>query len=103
MLAQSDPSFLNFELDIYWVVKAGHDPLEFIMKHPGRFPLLHIKDMDRSGNFADVGSGTIDFESIFSLSGLAGTKHYFVEKDQTDDPINSIKNSYLALHRMLNE
>jgi sugar phosphate isomerase/epimerase len=102
ILSHSDPSFVSIELDLYWVVKAGHDPLDLFSRFPGRFPLWHVKDMNDAGEFADVGFGKIDFERIFSASELSGEKHLFVEKDQTENALESIKNSYASMARLLN-
>jgi sugar phosphate isomerase/epimerase len=98
LLAEADPNLLKMEMDLYWTTKAGADPLKFFAKHPGRFPLVHVKDMDKSGDFAEVGSGTIEWKPIFAKSQQAGIKHYFVEQDQSKDPFASIKASYDYLH-----
>jgi sugar phosphate isomerase/epimerase len=76
------------EIDLYWVVKANEKAEEYMMKHPGRFPLWHIKDMANSPQkeFAEVGNGTIDFGSIFKHAKHAGLKHYFVEQDVCKRP-----------------
>ena len=94
LLEEADPNLVKMEMDLYWTTKAGADPLKYFAKHPGRFPLVHVKDMDKSGDFAEVGSGTIDWKPIFAKSQQAGIKHYFVEQDQSKDPLASIKASY---------
>lgn len=83
LLASTDPQLVDFELDLYWVTKGGGDPLETFARHPGRFPLWHVKDMDATEqrSFAEVGTGVIDFPAIFARSEQAGAKHYFVEQD----------------------
>jgi sugar phosphate isomerase/epimerase len=98
LLAESDPKLVKMEMDLYWTVKGGADPLKYFTKFPGRFPLVHLKDMDKAGDFAEVGSGTIDWKPIFAKSQEAGIKHYFVEQDQSKDPFASIKSSYEFLH-----
>jgi sugar phosphate isomerase/epimerase len=84
------------------VVFGGGDPVDFFNRHPHRFPLVHVKDSspppDR--HYVDVGSGTIDFRSIFAQSDKAGIKHYFVEHDEPKDPIATIRNSYNYLHKL---
>ena len=94
LLEEADPNLVKMEMDLYWTTKAGADPLKYFAKHPRRFPLVHVKDMDKSGDFAEVGSGTIDWKPIFAKSQQAGIKHYFVEQDQSKDPLASIKASY---------
>lgn len=96
VLLESDRELIKMELDIYWVKKAGKDPSALFSEHPGRFPLWHVKDMDKTPEkkFAEVGSGTIDFKTIFSQSNKAGLEYYFVEQDQTPgDPFVSIEKS----------
>lgn len=94
LLASTDAKLVQMELDLYWITKAGHDPLTYFAKHPGRFPLVHVKDMDKTSKkfFTEVGRGTIDFKLIFAQAGKAGIKHYFVEQDQCPgSPFDSIK------------
>jgi sugar phosphate isomerase/epimerase len=81
------------ELDLYWMTLAKHDPLKYFEQYPGRFALCHVKDMDASGAFADVGSGTMDFKAIFARSEQAGFKHYIVEHDRPESPLASIQAS----------
>lgn len=91
---------LLMELDLYWTTKAGYDPIAYFKKHPGRFPLWHVKDMDSQGGFADVGSGVIDFDRIFAQRALAGLQHGFVERDQTDDVTRTLTQSFAAAQRL---
>jgi sugar phosphate isomerase/epimerase len=83
MLAGLDTSLVAMEMDLYWVVKAGQKPLEYFEKHPGRFELWHVKDMDKAdpNKNADVGSGSIDFKALFAKADLAGLKHFYVEQE----------------------
>jgi sugar phosphate isomerase/epimerase len=100
LLTNTDPSAVDFEMDIYWVVFGGGDPLDFINRYPGRFPLVHVKDSGPppERKMVDVGTGTIDFPTIFAQSEKAGIKHYFVEHDEPANPIATIRNSYNYLH-----
>ncbi|HWV58277.1 MAG TPA: sugar phosphate isomerase/epimerase, partial [Longimicrobiales bacterium] len=84
LLGDTDPDLVDFELDLYWAIRAGHDPLHLFSMYPGRFKLCHVKDMaDGAGSqaMADVGQGEIDFAAIFARSEEAGLQHYFVEHD----------------------
>ena len=97
LLNETDKDLVKFEMDLYWVNKANHDPVELINANPGRFPLWHVKDMDKTPdkNFTEVGNGTIDFKRIFKEADKAGLDYFFVEQDQTPgDPLVSIKQSY---------
>jgi sugar phosphate isomerase/epimerase len=102
LLAATDAKLVQIELDLYWIVKAGQDPLAYFAKHPGRFPLVHVKDMADTPqkNFTEVGRGTIDFKKIFARAGQAGIKHYFVEQDQSPAPAESIKTSFAYLSKL---
>ena len=97
LLAETDSRLVQLELDLYWITKGGRDPLAYFAKWPGRFPLVHVKDMDATPRrfFADVGKGTIDFKRVFRQAGQAGIKHYFYEQDETPgSPFESAKVSY---------
>ena len=93
---------IKMELDICWATKAGADPVALFQKHPGRFPLWHVKDLDqeRKGP-APVGTGVIDFKRIFAHAKTAGMQHFFVEHDMPADPFASITTSYQNLTKML--
>ncbi|WJG10864.1 TIM barrel protein [Aliiglaciecola sp. LCG003] len=97
LLNETDANLLAMEMDLYWMVKAQQDPLVYFKQYPGRFKLWHVKDMDKAGNFADVGTGTIDFKVIFAQSKLAGVEHFFVERDKTDNKLQTIQQGYKAL------
>lgn len=88
LLDNTSPDLVKMELDLYWITKAGYDPLDYFEKYPGRFPLWHVKDMQKNTeNFAEVGNGTIDFKRIFEAREKAGLKFWFVEQDHSDKDI----------------
>lgn len=96
LLNETDKDLVKMEIDLYWVNKAGQDPIKLFNEHPGRFPLWHVKDMDKTPqhNFTEVGNGVIDFKSIFKMADKAGMKYFFVEQDQTPgSPFDSITKS----------
>lgn len=97
LLERCDAELVRLELDLFWIRSRDRDPLEYFRRHPGRFPLCHVKDMDPSGEMVDVGTGTIDFGTIFARSEQAGLEHYFVEHDNPGDPARSIAASYRHL------
>ena len=90
LLAETDDSLVRFEIDLYWICKAGRDPLDYFDRRPGRFPLCHVKDMTANGDMVSVGAGTIDFAEIFARSPEAGLHHFFVEHDNADDALASL-------------
>lgn len=103
LLEHLDPKYVNFQMDLYWVTKAGVDPVAYFQKYPGRFKIWHVKDMDSQQRFAPVGQGTIDFKRILANKKLSGMKYYIVEQDQTFDglqPMEAIKISKEGLKKI---
>ncbi|RXG14615.1 sugar phosphate isomerase/epimerase [Leeuwenhoekiella aestuarii] len=102
LLENTDPELVNFQMDLYWVTKAGADPVAYFEKYPGRFKLWHVKDMDDEGRFAPVGEGTIDFARILAEKEKSGMQYYFVEQDQTFNhtPLEAIKISHKGLEEL---
>lgn len=99
LLEHCDPSVVNFQMDLYWVTKAGQDPVAYFKRYPGRFKLWHVKDMDDQGRFAPVGNGHIDFKRILANKKLAGMKYYYVEQDAcfNETPFEAIVISHKGL------
>jgi len=95
LLSQTDPSLVDFEMDLYWVTFGGGSPMDFFNRYPGRFKMVHVKDSagPPDNKMVDVGSGRIPFPAIFAQSDKAGIEHYFVEHDQPADAIATIRNS----------
>ena len=103
LLSTTDRELVKMELDLYWITKARQRPEDYLVQYPGRFEMLHIKDMDGTPKrfFTEVGRGIIDFKRILEQSRLAGVKHYFVEQDEmSGSPFESIKTSYDYLKTM---
>jgi sugar phosphate isomerase/epimerase len=101
LLSETDPALVDFELDMFWVRKAGQDIVNILNRAPGRFTMAHIKDMDEQGNMVDVGTGVMDFESILGNEAAIGLRHLFVEHDEPSDPFKSAAISYPALASIL--
>lgn len=95
LLANTDPQYVNYELDLYWIKKAEKDPLAYFKNHKGRFPLWHIKDMEAGPEkfFTEVGNGIINWSEIFAAKANAGMQHFFVEQDvcRNHKPLESVK------------
>lgn len=114
ILSMCDPNLVKMEMDLCWITVAGADPLKYFDRYPGRFPLVHVKDVKTlpkitaggAQNFGDtvdmteVGSGIIDWKRIFAQSEKAGIKHYIVEHDHPKQPFESIRTSYEYLTRL---
>ncbi len=97
LLENTDPVLVSMQLDLYWIVYAGADPIDYFNRFPGRFELFHVKDMSREATMesTEIGEGTIDFKSIFTQKALAGMKYFYLEQESFHmDPFASIAQSY---------
>jgi len=104
VLMAADKDLVKVELDLYWVSKIGQDPIALFNQHPGRFPLLHLKDMDNTAQhaFTEVGNGVIDFKKILKEKKKAGVKYTFVEQDKCPgSPFDSITQSISYIKKNL--
>jgi sugar phosphate isomerase/epimerase len=99
LLTRTDPKLVAFEMDVYWVTRAGADPIAYLRDHAGRFAMLHLKDASAAPErrMMDVGAGTIDFATLMSRARDQGTSHAFVEHDDPSDPLASARASYAYL------
>ena len=99
LLAETDPALVKIEMDLYWITLGGGDPLAYFQQYPGRFPMVHVKDLKKGGSpqMVDVGAGDINFKAIFARREQAGIQHYFVEHDEPADSWASVATSYRYL------
>ena len=87
MIQYSDPSLVDFEMDIYWVVTAGEDPIAWFQKYPNRFRLCHIKDRKKDTPLSNhdascvAGQGEIDYPKILKAGRKKGLDYYLVEQE----------------------
>ncbi|PYO92081.1 MAG: sugar phosphate isomerase/epimerase [Gemmatimonadetes bacterium] len=95
LLQNTDPKLVQLEIDLYWITKAGQDPLAYFARWPGRVPLVHVKDSagPPEHKMVDVGQGKIDWKRIFAKKDQAGIKHFIVEHDQPPQPFEDIATS----------
>jgi sugar phosphate isomerase/epimerase len=114
LLKDCDAGLVKMEMDLCWITAAGGDPLKYFNQYPGRFPLVHVKDLKTmphitaggAQNYGDtvdlteVGSGLVDWKKIFAHSDKAGIKHYIVEHDHPKQPFDSIAKSYEYLNTL---
>lgn len=100
-LENTSPEHVNFQMDLFWVVTAGANPIDYFKKYPGRFVSWHVKDKATDGRFAPVGQGTIDFAEFLQHKDTSGMKFYLVEQDMTWDlnPFEAIKISHEGLKK----
>jgi len=117
LLKECDPHLVAMELDLCWIHVGGRDPLKYFDEYPGRFPLVHVKDLKKFPkptaaeggtitfeqvypDMTEAGSGIINWKGIFAQSGKAGIQHFFVEHDRPADAIASITKSYEYLNAL---
>ena len=99
MMNGTDPNLVDFEMDIYWVVTGGHDPIAWFKKYPNRFTACHVKDRsknpvaDNGKNSVDLGTGTIDFAKILKAAKGKGMEYFIVEQEAYPggSPLNAAK------------
>src|SRR6476661_9193625 len=102
ILSNTDKDLVKMELDLAWATKANQDPVELFKQHPNRFPLWHVKDLDKTTKMpAEVGTGIVDFKRIFCTVEESGMKYFFVEQDQAPQPLQNVANSYGYLKKLL--
>jgi sugar phosphate isomerase/epimerase len=100
MLNNTDPDVVFYELDLYWIITAGRDPLDYLGRYDqARWPLFHAKDrttgqFGSGGTFADLGEGIINFERIFRELENKHYHHFFVERDTQADPPRTARVGY---------
>ena len=99
LYAETDPRFVQGEIDTYWVQHGGGDPVAWCRRLAGRLPLLHMKDYvvaaDKTPAFAEVGSGNLDWPAIVEAADAAGCEWFIVEQDTCPgDPFDSLRASF---------
>ncbi len=117
LIEHTDKERVQFELDIFWMAAAGADPIQFLKDNSGRFKMLHIKDaasiyrfsgdggtqdqwMAGFSKMADPGDGVFDIKAIIKQAKESGVDHYYLERDLTPTPTETLKNSYKNLKGM---
>lgn len=110
LIRHTDPGYVTFEMDCGWVESSRTSAAAYLCSYPGRFQLLHIKDIKRRAPVGvelevastEVGRGIIDWRSIFAAARRAGLKHYFIEQEPPFEhpPLESVRMSYEWLRRL---
>jgi len=99
LITETQPDLVKFQLDLYWVVKGGFDPVSFIEKHPGRFCSFHIKDAAEDLEQTTVGTGIVPFEAVFGLKGTSGATQIFVEDERPENPFDNVEAAFNYLNQ----
>ena len=97
LMTNTDPALVDFEMDIYWVVRPGQDPQVWLKKYPNRFRLCHVKDRMKNAASTeddastDLGTGSIDFPAVLKTAAANGMEYYIMEQERYDNstPIKS--------------
>lgn len=98
LLDRTDPELVDWQMDVFWTVHGGGDPLAMLDRRAGRVTSVHVKDRTESGGMVDVGAGVIDFATILHEAEDQGLMHAFVEHDRPGDPMASVRRSYEHLN-----
>jgi sugar phosphate isomerase/epimerase len=108
---KTDPKLVCFEIDLFWAAHGGQDPVKLMQRFPGRWQLMHVKDMRRGtetgiftgatdkSNDVAVGTGTIDITAALREGQRQGIRHYFIE-DESADPVGQIPKSLRYLEAL---
>lgn len=102
-LKTTDPELVKFELDLYWVVEGGLDPITYFNQYPNRFPLCHVKDKHKTKTHTttEIGMGNIDYSKILKVAKAKGMKHFIVEQEHFERPaMDSMKTGYSNLTKI---
>jgi len=99
LLENTNPEYVNLEMDLGWVIVTGNDPLDYFAKYPGRFPLWHLKDMNVAEKHStEFGKGGLDIKKMLQNSQKAGMKYFFVEQEEyTGTAFESLEYNYKYL------
>lgn len=117
LLERTDPNLVFFEMDIYWTAAGGANPAELLRRHPGRYHLMHVKDMKETRRFSGdggdsaqwielfpfmttAGDGVMDLRGIIAAGRASGVKHFFVEQDMVANPEIALKRSFDYVSRL---
>ena len=96
MLQNTSKNHVLFEADVYWIMKGGYNPVDYMKKYPEQIRLLHIKDEKEIG-----ASGTMDFQAIFEEAKALNIKDWYVEVERytNNDPVASVQESFDYLNK----
>jgi sugar phosphate isomerase/epimerase len=117
ILERTDPELVYMQMDIYWTTAGGIDPVAYLDKYPGRYRLMHIKDMSKKVRFSgdggdskqwielfpyltDAGSGVLDLKTILSHAKKSGVEHFIVERDLAPNPNEALEKAFKYLSHL---
>ena len=102
LLTRTDADKVKMEMDLGWIIMAGFDPLKYFEKYPGRFPLWHLKDMDKvKKQSTEFGKGMVDIPKLLQYKKQSGMKCFFLEQEEyTNNAMESIQYDYDYLMKL---
>ena len=109
-MAETKPEFVRYEMDVFWIVHPGQDPVKLLEKYGRRFELMHVKDMKKGvkgdltghsdvSNDVALGAGLMDWPAILGAAKKAGVKWYFIE-DESSSSVQQIPQSLRFLEQV---
>ncbi len=110
LIENTDPDWVFLEMDLFWTTAGRAEPLDYLKNYPGRYHLMHVKDMKTKQNFSgdggdpgqwmelfphmcSAGDGVLDLEKIIPQAIESGVKHFIVEQDMVQDPAVALQKS----------
>ena len=107
LVQNTNPEYVSFEMDLLWTMHGGADPVELLNKYPGRWKLMHLKDLkkgvkgDLTGhtpaeNDVVLGTGQADMRQVLKAAAKAGIRHYFIE-DESEREMKNVPASVAFL------
>jgi sugar phosphate isomerase/epimerase len=107
LMQNTDPDLVDHQMDIYWVVTGGADPVDFLNRYPNRFRLCHVKDRLKDSTerdaSCDLGTGIIDYPKILKIAAEKGVKYFIVEQERYDNstPLKSAEHDAEYLKKLV--
>ena len=110
LVKNTNPEYVSFEMDVFWVKQPGQDPVALMEKYPTRFVMLHLKDRkpgtegnqngraDESSNVV-LGQGDVNIAAVMKEAKKIGIKHYFIE-DESAIPEQQVPQSLAYLRQL---
>ena len=111
LIEKTDAKSVTFEMDVFWVVLPGADPVHYLTAYPGRWQLVHLKDISKSArlgvftgkistdNDVTLGTGQMNWHAILAAAAKSGVKHYFIE-DESPNAVTQIPESLKYLQTL---
>ena len=97
LLERTEDDLVDWQMDVFWTVHGGADPVRYLSRAAGRVTSVHVKDRTSDGRMVDVGDGVIDFAALLRQADRQGLLYAFVEHDRPGDDLESVRRSFAHL------